>query len=374
MLRIVIDINHPAHVHFFKNFYWQMKRNNHDLLVTASRKEMAFDLLGSYDINFVDLGSYGNTLFSKARNLLNLDYKMYKVCSEFKPDIMVGLGSVRAPHVASILKKPYIAFKDSETMEQYILWGHFANVVCTPACFRKNLGKRQLRYDGYHELAYLHPNFFKPDRSILDELGVEKKDKYAIVRFVAWRASHDVGKQGIKKQRQLVEELAKHCTVFVTAELGDSLELKQYYMKIKPERIHHAMYYASLFLGDSQTMATESALLGTPAIRCNSFVGPNDMGNFIDLEKKYDVLHNTNNESIALKMAKRLIADDNSKLKWQSKTKKIFQEKIDVTSFMMWLVEGYPKSVEIAKNDISWQLMFMQRHNVFPVGYTSNSI
>jgi predicted glycosyltransferase len=39
-------------------------------------------------------------------------------------------------------------------------------------------------------------------------------------------------------------------------------------------------------------MTTEAAVLGTPAIRCNSFVGKRDMGNFIELEKKYGLIFN----------------------------------------------------------------------------------
>ena len=48
-----------------------------------------------------------------------------------------------------------------------------------------------------------------------------------------------------------------------------------------------------MVVADTQTIVTEAAVLGTPAIRYNSFAGENDMGNFVELEQKYHNGQNT---------------------------------------------------------------------------------
>ena len=37
--------------------------------------------------------------------------------------------------------------------------------------------------------------------------------------------------------------------------------------------MHHVMAFASLYIGDSQTMAAEAGVLGVPFVRFNDFVG-----------------------------------------------------------------------------------------------------
>lgn len=125
-----------------------------------------------------------------------MDWRMYKAVKEFKPDFFVGLGSVRGAHVSKLMRKTSITFNDTEpgTYQNKILCSPFTDAILTPSCFKKDLGKKQIRYNGYHELAYLHPNYFKPNPAILDELGLSRDDKFIILRFVAWKSYLEVGK------------------------------------------------------------------------------------------------------------------------------------------------------------------------------------
>ena len=50
-MRIFIDIGHPAHVHYFKNFIQIMNKNNHKILIVARNKEITHELLNFYEIN-----------------------------------------------------------------------------------------------------------------------------------------------------------------------------------------------------------------------------------------------------------------------------------------------------------------------------------
>ena len=46
--------------------------------------------------------------------------------------------------------------------------------------------------------------------------------------------------------------------------------LEKYKIPIPPERMHDALYYSSLYIGEGATMASECAVLGTPAIYANN--------------------------------------------------------------------------------------------------------
>jgi hypothetical protein len=129
-------------------------------------------------------------------------------------------------------------------------------------------------------------------------------------------------------------------------------------MNIPQHRMHDAIYYASLLVGDTQTSTTEAACLGTPAIRCNSFVGPNDMSNFKELEAKYKLIFNYRDSRNAIEKSLELIQQENINKEWAQRTEKLINDKIDLTAFMTWFIENYPKSFEIIRCDPTYQERF----------------
>jgi predicted glycosyltransferase len=135
-MRIVVDVNHPGHVHYFKHFIWEMKKKGHEVLVTASEKDITFKLLEKYDLEFENMGSYGTSLVRKLANIPIIDIRYYRLMRSFKPDIFVGFGSIRAAHVSFLLRKPCINFEDTEhSTEQIRLYLPFVTTVCTPSCY-----------------------------------------------------------------------------------------------------------------------------------------------------------------------------------------------------------------------------------------------
>ncbi|MCL4417464.1 MAG: hypothetical protein M1365_12350 [Actinobacteria bacterium] len=281
--------------------------------------------------------------------------------NNFKPGILLGTGIIEA-YISFFLKKPCIIYEDSEPTPflERIQWQHLARVIVTPDCFRKDLGKKQFRLAGYKELAYLHPKYFRPDPSILDGLGVSKDERYVILRFNAFDAVHDIGRQGfdLNNKYRLVRELQKFARVFISSETPLPYELEKYNLPISFERIHHALYYAQFLVTDTQTMTTEAAILGTPVIRCNNFVGPNDMGNFIELEQKYKLIYNYREQDKALEKAVELIQRPGLKVEWQHKREILLKDKIDLTAFMVWFIENYPESCKSIKQNHDLQYSF----------------
>jgi hypothetical protein len=103
--------------------------------------------------------------------------------------------------------------------------------------------------------------------------------------------------------------------------------------------MHDLLSYATLFFGDSPTMTTESAVLGTPAICVSTWAC--ECGNFKDLSSNYDLLYCFRDESVALQKAFNLLNPKNIKFEWAVKREKMLKDKIDVTAFMVDFIEKY---------------------------------
>lgn len=348
-MKILVDINHPAHVHYFRNFIGEMQKRGHEVLVTATEKEMTYRLLEQYHIAFYRMGPHRKSVLRKIINLPIMDLKMIQAAKTFRPDIFVAYGSIRAAHAAAVLRRPCINFEDTEhETGQIALFLPFVTCVCTPSCFRGDLGPKQVRFRGYLELAHLHPNRFVPDPSVLREAGLAETDTFTIVRFVAWGATHDLGHHGITDKVGFVRALEQYGRVIITSEGDLPPELRPNQMKIPPEKIHHLLSYATLYVGEGGTMAAEAAVLGTPSLYVSTLAGT--MGNFIELEETYGLLFSFQNPDAALEKAVEILRNTNSKEQWKAKRERMLIDKIDVTAFMVRLVENYPYSIEELKN------------------------
>jgi hypothetical protein len=356
-MKIVVDINHPAHVHYFKNFVWEMERRGHQVLITASEKDISYTLLDNYGFSYVKIGNYGTSLFQKMISIPRLDLTMYRATKKYQPDLLIGFGSIRVAHVSKMLRKPSIALDDTEHAKwEHLLYVPFTDAILTPACFRKEFGDKQIRYDGYTELQYLHPNQFTPDPSILGECGLTPDDHYSVIRFVSWQASHDKGQHGIRDRIGVVKELEHYGRVLITSEGTLPLELERYRITVPPEKIHDLISYATLYLGEGGTMASEAALLGTPSIYVSSLAGT--MGNFIELEERYGLLYSYSEGEPAVLKAKEILDDPSSKSVWREKRDHLMSMKIDTTAFLVWFVENYPRSFFALKAEPGIQYRF----------------
>ena len=310
----------------------------------------------------LDYYIYSRPTVSKHGKVLSLPFdvlRAYNYLRSLNIDIITGFGVYDA-FTAFLLRVPAIVFNDSEPLAnmksyaiQFKLYMPFISVMITPESFKQDLGGKQIKINSYKELAYLHPNYYKPDDSIFDLLGLAHNEDYVLLRFNAFDAVHDFGIRGFSANDKirLVNELEKYAKVFISSEAGIPDEINDRVMKIPKSRIHDAIYYAKMLVTDTQTMTTEAAILGTPTIRCNHFVGPNDMGNFVELEKKYGLIFNYSEPDKSINKAVELIQDNNLRNEWDAKRDILLKDKTDITAFMVWFVENYPRSLcEYKKN------------------------
>ncbi|RLG31407.1 hypothetical protein DRO03_01270 [Methanosarcinales archaeon] len=341
-MKIMIGIGHPKQVHFWKNIINRLVSDGHEVKIVTTKKDVSTHLLNAFEFDYEIYGKHQKTMAAKACSMVSRTYKTFVIAKRFNPDILIA-GTPYLAYVSRVLGKPHIMLTDTEHANlAYWLTYPFTNVIVTPSCFKGKINpKKHVTYNGYEELAYLHPNYFTPDSHVLDDLGLGDDDGFIIIRFVAWEASHDVSDYGFTNKEKLIKTLEEYGRVFITSESRLPKEIEKYRVIAPPEKIHHLLYFADLFIGESAPMSAESAILGTPAI----FVSTSRRGYTDELEAKYDLLYtfsdSHNAQEKALEKAIELMEDKNIKKKWRENREKLLSEKVDVTKFMAEFIENY---------------------------------
>jgi predicted glycosyltransferase len=106
-----------------------------------------------------------------------------------------------------------------------------------------------------------------------------------------------------------VAELDAHGEVYVSSPKELPPYLAEYRLSVPPHLAHQVLYHADLFVGDSGTMSTEAALLGTPAVRINSMVGIDEETVFLELEAEYGLLDSVADDREGLAVVRERLAD-----------------------------------------------------------------
>lgn len=359
-MNILFDIGHPAHVHLFRNVYHSLVNNGNKVFVTTKNIPSVFRLLDIYGIPYVSFGSKHDSLFMKGFDQIRYNALLFWMA--WTKHINVGIHGITVAHISKLSPmKSILPDDDDDDVEPvFAKYGHpFADTILSPVDTPRK-SKHKIYVNSYHELAYLHPNHFTPDPSVLADAGVEEGEPYFILRFNAFKAHHDVGVIGltIENKRRLVQYLSSKGKVFITTERNIDDEFLPYQLKVSPDKAHSLMYYATMFVGDSQTMTSEAAVLGTPAIRCNTFVGR--IHYLEEEEHKYNLTYGFRPEHSEdmFRKIEELLSMPDLKAEWQRRRQKMLSEKIDYSKFLTWFIENYPKSRDIMIQNPDYQWNF----------------
>jgi len=363
-MRIIFYLGHPAHYHFYIPIIRILEGNNIQIKILIKEKDILSELLNR-DNQCYEITSSNEIKKNKINIILNIfqrDLKLFRIAKSFKPDLMVGSISDIA-HVGSILKIPSIVplEDDLAAVPQFDkITSRWASCLVTPeSC---NVGKwdfKSVKYNGYQELTYLSPNYFKPQEEYIKDIFDLKKQNF-LIRFSSLNAYHDQGKTGIRDKiaKKIINILKPHGNIYISSEKDLSSDFEQYRIEINPLLMHHVLYFTDLYIGDSQTMTAEAAILGTPAIRFNDFVGK--LGYLEELEHKYELTYGikTSEPEKLYNTIENIVKKPNIKEKWQKRRQKMLFEKINVTNFFVWLIKEYPESFKIAKENPVYQYKF----------------
>lgn len=333
-MNILFDFQHPAHLHFFRNLITRLQNEGHTVRMTGRDKDILVELAKSYGMEVEIFGVARKGIVNLGRELLSRQWRLCKIVKEFKPDLLMAIAGTYISLVGKLMGVPVYIFYDTEhaTLSNLLAYP-FATCIYVPRCYRNQIRWRHVRYNGYHELAYLHPKYFEPDPTVLDEVGLKEGEIFTIVRFVAWRAAHDIGRAGFTQANKLraIEELGRHGRVLISCEGELPNELEPYRLRLNVARIHHLMAYAALIFGESATMCSEGAVLGVPGV----YVDPIGRGYTDEQEREYGLVFNFTSEDQDGAIAKGVDVLANYRQdEWRAKGKKLVEEKIDVTDLL----------------------------------------
>ncbi len=343
-MRFVFIVGHPAHVHFFRNAIQVLRLRGDEVHIGAIAKETTFRLLDAYGLDFEPLGRNVPNVAGKLADLPRKDIHFMRFLRRLRPDVVISVSSPYAAHACSILGIPHIAFGDTEVARGILrLTYPFTDAFVTPASFTTRLGKRQFVYEGYKELAYLHPNWFHPDPRILELIPAKPSDRLILVRFSSWDSSHDLREQKMRATPTsrivgIVRTLEKFGKPLITSERRLPDELEPYALKIPLTEIHNVIFYSTLYIGEGATMASEAGILGTPWI----FVSQEPRGWLTEQQEHYNLGFWEQSWDSGIARAMELLSDSETKHKWQTRKDRLIEDKIDVTDYIVRFVGGWP--------------------------------
>ncbi|MCI5115000.1 MAG: DUF354 domain-containing protein [Candidatus Electrothrix sp. AX1] len=342
-MNIFFNISHPAHVHFFRHTISKLEENGHKVIVGARKKEFTIKLLKAYNIDHIVLTDKGQGLTGLIRELLLQQLKLSKIIREHSIDMMLQISGIFNAPVGKWYGIPTLAFSDTENDT----WGNklsfsLSKHAVFPTCFDHSAGghwKNQILYPGYHELAYLSPRYLTE---------VEKEDKF-LVRFVGWGAGHDIGENGLTSTQKIkiVNILKQWGQVYISSEAELPESIAQHACTFHPAKMHNFMKTCKMVVGESATMASEAAVLGIPAV----FISDTGRGYTTEQDKKYGLIkHYQRQQWPEIIATLKEWASQDLTIQWQEKRQKMLRDKIEVTDWLVDLVEQYPDSIRSVQN------------------------
>jgi uncharacterized protein len=338
-MRIYVDIAHPSYAHALRLFISEMRGRGHEFLISARDKDITLRLLDAWGIVYINRGKGAGSLMGKFSYLIGVIYKLLPVVRDFHPDLVLSYSSYHAALTGKILGVPVITFEDTELVPlMHSVNRKLSALMVTPASYGLDLGPNHVRFEGYKELASLYPSRFKP---LLLPDFMEKP--YIILRFVSWQAWHDRGHSGIEEKTRhiIAEKLSEFGRVYILSEGPLSPGLSRYGYKGDIALVHSVLAGASLFFGESASMAAEAAVLGVPAI----YIDNRGRGYTRELEDVHSLIYNfgENEDGVnqALNKAIALLGDPELSEKWQRKRMEMLKDKVDLTAWMVDLAEGF---------------------------------
>lgn len=360
---ILFEINHPGHIHLFRNLAAELEKkgiSSHFLIKSEPVIEYLADF---YGLRYIKLGAKGKGLLLKYIYQLAFLLKTIRIVKKFKPALGLGV-SMNLPLVSKFTKMKSIGFDDDDmsVTPVFAKYANRATIILTPSSLaHEKRGENHITYKGFHELAYLHPKRFTPDPSVFEVLGISRETEYFVLRFNSFNAHHDMGETGMtfEQKKELISKLETKGKVFLSTESEVEPAFESYKLPDRPELMHSILAFAKMYVGESQTMTSEAAVLGTPALKCNTFAGRLSIPN--ELEERYGLCYAflpADFDKLLLKMDE-LLAMPDLKEDWKIRRMQLMEDKIDVTGFFTWFIGNYPESFKTMKTNPEFQDQFI---------------
>ena len=367
VMNILIQLSHPAHFHLYKNVAKNLMGDGHKVFILIKTKDILEDLLRQSGLPYYNIlkAAHRKSKLGILWDMFVRDWRMFRFVRKNKIDLLTG-STVEVAQVGWITRKYRVNTGEDDMrvvpMVQK-MGGSFMQTILSPeVCDNWKLEGKSVKYASYHELAYLHPNHFRAEKDIVERY-FPTDSPYFVLRFASLSAHHDVGIHGIDAEiaQNLIDILKPHGRVYITSERELEPQFEPYRIRINTLDMHHVMAFSTLYIGDSQTMAAESGVLGVPFVRYNDFVGR--IGYLNELEDVYHLGYGIKaseqgSTEKLYSVVREILGMSNRCEIWRTRRQKMLSEKIDYAQFLTWFIENYPASQKIMKDNPDYQFRF----------------
>ena len=258
-MKIWIDIVNTPHVRFFNGIIKKLRKDGHEVLITARDFSNIHDLLDIFGLEYTSIGDHGVTLEEKLLSSTKRAYDLSKFISKEDIDIAITKHSIELPRVAFGLGIPNIFILDNEhAIAANKLTLPLTNKLIIPEIFdvwntiKFGMNPNNIvQYNGTCEITHLEDFKYRPEpslasylhtdctKSVLTPIVNELKDIANILVIPRFKAQSTIFKD------------IPHVHVIKTPVDTFSLTKR-----------------ADLLIGAGGTMNREAALLKTPVISC----------------------------------------------------------------------------------------------------------
>jgi len=276
MASVWADLTNPAHVIVLRPLVELLEAQGHEVTLTARPLSHTTELLDDWGHPYTAIGQHGGAgKLGKAMAAGSRTAQAFAFARGKGFDYGFAHGSTDLPPVGRLLRIPNTTMFDYEwATVQHSLNCRLATRVLIPDAIPAQrvagYGARPpklVRYPGLKEEYYL--SGFKPDESVLDELGIDSSQVVAVVRTAPSYALYLGGSENDLVPRVLQRLIGEGAQVVV---LPRTDEQRQALRRLDPglvvpERAVDARSLAALadlVVSAGGTMVREAAVLGTP--------------------------------------------------------------------------------------------------------------
>lgn len=291
-MNILVDLAHPRHYYQFKYICELLEERGHKVYIAATDRPLLMEILNESGVDFILFKhtQSGNRFIKLWSHVCRLD-EFRSVLLRNNIDVYISKASIGSFFVKVIARRIMtVIFPDSEDVSltnNFVRF--FSDLILLPKIFPlKWQENKVVRVNGTCENCYLDPRYLKLDSVNVRDFGYPENAKFVFFRFVAWKAHHDVGQYGFnRKQRiEVVNLFLSYGFIpLISFEDEPDPELSEFVNRFPKSKVRSVLQLCDYFVGDSQSMAAESALLGLKSFRYNSWV-LHDVINFKHFNRK----------------------------------------------------------------------------------------
>jgi uncharacterized protein len=269
-MKLLLDLVHPAHLLFFHHAITALKREGAEVAIASRDKDVLVALLDGLGHSHEVLTTARDGVAGLAGELVLRDWRLWRMARAFRPDVMASCGGVSISHVGRLLGIPSLSFYDTEhaALQNRIAIPFITEWHVQQSWTGPEARGRTFRFAGTRHSAYSHPDHFVPDAGRAERAGWEAGRDNFLIRIVAWKANHDIGKAGLtlEELRAVVGFLGQRGRVHISSEgpLPEEFEPHRYRGGVLD--FHHLLAHCRLLFGESATVSTEAVTLGVPTV------------------------------------------------------------------------------------------------------------